>query len=242
MWDLAHSAGAVPVDLHDADADFAIGCGYKYLNGGPGAPAFLWVAPRHLDGSATRSASRCPAGWAMPPRSRSSPAIAPAAGIDALPVRHAADPVDGRPSMRLASLRTLDGASNPIAALRAKSVALTELFIALVEARAATRSRSRPRANTARRGSQVSFHPRGPLAGMATPSMQALIDRGVVGDFRKAAANGARDDGDADILRFGFTPAYLRHVDVFDAAAIIADVIAVGRGATPRFSVAAAVT
>lgn len=237
VWDLAHSAGAVPVDLHDADADFAIGCGYKYLNGGPGAPAFLWVHPRHvarLDEDDVRQPLSGWMGHAAP--FTFATAYAPAAGIDRFLC--GTPPILSMAALEcgIASLQSVDGAANPMPALRAKSIALTELFIALVEARCAdTLLLATPR-DVERRGSQVSFHARGALAGHGYPVMQALIDRGVVGDFRKGATD------DEDILRFGFTPAYLRHVDVFDAAETIADVIDSGAWREERFSVAAAVT
>jgi len=232
IWDLAHSAGAVPVDLHDADADFAIGCGYKYLNGGPGAPAFLWAHPRHVE------RFRQPlSGWmghAAP--FAFVPGYAPAAGIDRFLC--GTPPILSMAALEcgIASLRSVDGAANPMPALRAKSVALTELFIALVEARCGDAILLATPRDATMRGSQVSFHARGAIAGRGYAVMQALIDRGVVGDFRK----GASDDG--DILRFGFTPAYLRYVDVFDAVEVIADVIASGSFHDARFDVRAAVT
>ncbi len=237
VWDLAHSAGAVPVDLHDADADFAIGCGYKYLNGGPGAPAFVWVHPRHVERLDADDIRQPLSGW----MGHASPftfatGYAPAAGVDRFLC--GTPPILSMAALEcgIASLQSVDGAANPMPALRAKSIALTELFIALVEARCSdTLLLATPR-DAGRRGSQVSFHARGVLAGQGYPVMQALIDRGVVGDFRKGATD------DEDILRFGFTPAYLRHVDVFDAAATIADVIDTSAYREARFSVAAAVT
>ncbi len=198
VWDLAHSAGAMEVDLHAAHADFAIGCGYKYLNGGPGAPAFVWVHPRHAQ-RATQPLS----GWlghAAP--FAFSPDYAPASGI----TRFAC----GTPP--ILSLTALDCGLDTLlaaiphggmAALRKKSIALTEMFIAQVESRCAGFDLTliSPR-ESALRGSQVSFtHP---TQGYAI--MQALISRGVVGDFRAP-----------DILRFGFTPLYTRYVDVWQA-------------------------
>jgi kynureninase len=232
VWDLAHSAGAVPVDLHAADADFAIGCGYKYLNGGPGAPAFLWAHPRHV------KRFRQPlSGWmghAAP--FTFEPGYEPAAGVDRFLC--GTPPILSMAALEcgIASLRSVDGAENPMPALRAKSIGLTDLFITLVEARCGDALLLATPRDPALRGSQVSFHARGPIAGHGYAVMQALIDRGVVGDFRK----GTSDAG--DILRFGFTPAYLRYVDVFDAVEIISDVIASGCFREARFNLRAAVT
>jgi kynureninase len=231
IWDLAHSAGAVPVDLHAVDADFAIGCGYKYLNGGPGAPAFLWVHPRHVD-----HFQQPLSGWfghAAP--FAFTPNYAPADGVGRFLC--GTPPILSMAALEcgIASLKNDDG-SDPLPALRTKSIVLTDLFIALVEARCGdTLMLVTPR-DPALRGSQVSFQARGALAGHGYATMAALIERGVIGDFRK----GDRDD--EDILRFGFTPAYLRHVDVFDAAQIVADTIASKRFLEARFNVRAVVT
>jgi kynureninase len=238
IWDLAHSAGAVPVDLYEADADFAIGCGYKYLNGGPGAPAFLWVHPRHVE------RFRQPlSGWmghAAPFAFVSG--YAPAAGVERFLC--GTPPILSMAALEcgIASLLADDG-SNPMPALRAKSIALTDLFIELVEARCGdTLLLATPR-DPALRGSQVSFHARGALAGHGYATMQALIHRGVIGDFRKGRPVDKDDDGmHDDILRFGFTPAYLRYVDVMDAVDIIVDVIENGAFREARFNVRAAVT
>jgi kynureninase len=221
VWDLAHSAGAVPVDLHAANADFAVGCGYKYLNGGPGAPAFVWVHPRHAD------RFRQPlAGWmghASP--FEFEPGYRPASGIARYLV--------GTPP--LLSLAALDCgvdtvlAAEPlggIAALRAKSLALTQLFIGHVEALCPQLELASPRDDAAR-GSQACFaHP-----SMAYPVVQALIARGVIGDFRAP-----------DILRFGFTPLYTRFVDAWDAAAHLHAVLAGGEWRRPEFNRRQAVT
>ena len=231
VWDLAHSAGAVPVDLHAADADFAVGCGYKYLNGGPGAPAFLWAHPRHVDRFVQPLS-----GW----MGHSAPfafasTYAPAPGIGRFLC--GTPPILSMAALEcgIASLSNDDG-SDPMPALRAKSIALTRLFIDCVEAACGeTLVLATPR-DPASRGSQVSFHARGELAGRGYAVMHALIERGVVGDFRKG------EDDDGDILRFGFTPAYLRHVDVFDAAAIVADVIASGAYRDARHRVLTTVT
>ncbi len=176
VWDLAHSAGAVPVALNECHADFAVGCGYKYLNGGPGAPAFLWVAPQHAD------RFRQPlAGWmghAAP--FEFSTHYRPAAGI----TRYLCGTP---PVLSLAALEcgvdTLLAAEphGGMAALRAKSLALSRAFADLVERRCAGHGLSlvSPR-DDALRGSQVCFA----HAQIGYPLMQALIARGVVGDFR----------------------------------------------------------
>jgi kynureninase len=223
VWDLAHSAGAVPLDLLGAEADFAVGCGYKYLNGGPGAPAFLWVHPRH------HAAARQPlSGWlghAAP--FEFTPEYTPAPGI-------ARFLCGTPPIVALAALEAgLDTvlAAAPLggmAALRAKSLALTSLFMQLVEERCAGHGLQllTPR-REGRRGSQVSF--RRDQGGYAIT--QALIARGVIGDFRAP-----------DILRFGFAPLYLRFADVWDAAAQLADVLATGVWQDERFARRAVVT
>ena len=221
VWDLAHSAGAVPVDLHRASADFAIGCGYKYLNGGPGAPAFVWAHPKH----ASRFWQPL-AGWmghAAP--FEFTPGYRPAAGISRY--------LCGTPPvLSLAALEcgvdTLLAAEafGGSAALRAKSLALTRLFAEQVEASCPSLQLVSPR-DDAWRGSQVCFaHPE-----IGYPAIQALIARGVIGDFRAP-----------DILRFGFTPLYVRFVDAFDAAEHLRDVLADEEWRRPEFNQRAAVT
>jgi kynureninase len=230
VWDLAHSAGAVPVDLHAADADFAIGCGYKYLNGGPGAPAFVWAHPRHAE-----RFWQPLAGWmghAAP--FAFTPGYRPAAGI--------ARYLCGTPPvLSLAALEcgvdTLLAAEalGGMAALRAKSLALTRLFADLVEARCPSLTLVSPR-DDALRGSQVCFsHPE-----IAYPVVQALIARGVIGDFR--AGDKSHAAAALDILRFGFTPLYLRYVDAFDAAEHLQQVIDSGEWQRPEFNRRHAVT
>jgi kynureninase len=228
IWDLAHSAGAVPVALKAANADFAVGCGYKYLNGGPGAPAFLWVHPSH----AARMDQRCLwqplSGWlghAAP--FDFSLAYRPAPGVSRF--------VCGTPSPLALSVLECGVdtvlAAEPfggIEALRTKSCALTDLFIALVEQRCRGHGLilQTPR-DPACRGSQVSFlRDEGAYA-----IVQALIARGVVGDFRAPG-----------ILRFGFTPLYLRFTDVWDAVDILLDVLQSGAWRHDRFNQRAAVT
>ena len=224
VWDLAHSAGAVPVDLHDADADFAIGCGYKYLNGGPGAPAFIWAHPRHTQ-RMDREGWRPPlSGWlghAQP--FAFDPYYEPASGIQRF--------ICGTPPvLSLAALEC--GVDAVLAAsmdaIRAKSIALTDLFIALVEDRCAGHGFTlvTPR-DSAARGSQVSIS----VTADGYAIMQALIARGVIGDFRAP-----------DILRFGFTPLYTRFIDVWDAVERMRQVMTSGEWRDPRFAVRAAVT
>ena len=236
VWDLAHSAGAVPVDLTGADADFAVGCGYKYLNGGPGAPAFVWVHPRHAD-----QFSQPLSGWwghaapfAFTPEYRPAPGITrylcgtqPLISLSALEcgldVFHAAEALGG------------------MAALRTKSLALTDLFIALVEERCAGHGLAlvTPRAH-AERGSQVCLsREKGAYA-----IVQALIARNVVGDFR---AGDPPDQADGvvampDILRFGFTPLYIGFEDVWNAVEQLRQVLVSGEWQEARFNQQHAVT
>jgi kynureninase len=201
LWDLAHSAGAVPLDLHGAEVDFAVGCTYKYLNGGPGAPAFIWVPERHQ-----AAFSHPLTGW----WSHATP----------FAMSHGFQAADGigralcgtQPVVSLAlvecGLEVFEATS--MDAIRAKSLQLTDLFIALVEERCANHPLGlvTPREH-ARRGSQVSFtHPHGYAV------MAALIKRGVIGDYREPA-----------IMRFGFTPLYTRFVDVWDAVEVLRDVL-----------------
>jgi kynureninase len=233
IWDLAHSAGAMPVHLNDdavpeEAADFAVGCGYKYLNGGPGAPAFAWAHPR-LTARMHRERWRQPlAGWfghAAPFDFTSD--YQPGAGM-------ARFLCGTPPVLSLAALEcgvdTILAAEEygGLGAVRQKSIALTDMFIALVESRCAGHGLALATPRTAtERGSQVSFaHAAG-----GYPVMQALIARGVIGDFRAP-----------DILRFGFTPLYVRFVDVWDAVERLQQVLASGEWRQSRFSVRAAVT
>ena len=233
VWDLAHSAGAVPVDLTGADADFAVGCGYKYLNGGPGAPAFVWAHPRQTARMDREQLRQPLAGWlghAAPFEFAAD--YRPALGIQRF--------VCGTPALlsmsALACGLDVFGQAERfggLPALRRKSLALTELFIALVEARCAGHGLKlvTPRERE-QRGSQASFAHQdqdGAIGGYAV--MQALIARGVIGDFRSP-----------DLLRFGFTPLYTRFVDVFDAAEHLHAVLASGEWREARFNERAAVT
>jgi kynureninase len=218
LWDLSHSAGAIDVRLGDAEADFAVGCGYKFLNGGPGAPAFAFIARRHHE------RFRQPiAGWfghAQPFAFADD--YTPAPGIDRVQC--------GTPPML--SLLALESALDAfegvdLAALRRKSQALGDHFIRMVDETlgpfdfAVTSPR-----DAEVRGSQVSLtHPQGYAV------MQALIERGIVGDFRAP-----------DILRFGFAPLYVRFVDVFDAIEAIGEIMRSGEWNQPRFLVPNAVT
>ncbi|KQY80241.1 kynureninase [Pelomonas sp. Root1444] len=225
VWDLAHSAGAVPLDLLGAAADFAIGCGYKYLNGGPGAPSFVWMHPRH-EGQVWQPLT----GWlghAAP--FEFSPEYRPAAGIQqyqcGTPAVLAMTGLDS-------ALDVFDEAAKlgGMGALRAKSLALTEAFIAEIDARVPTAWVATPR-EAALRGSQVSVALPSDIDSYAV--MQALISRGVIGDFRA---------GTPALLRFGFTPLYTRFVDVVDAVSVLADVLATEAWRTPEFQRRSAVT
>lgn len=218
LWDLSHSAGAVPLQLAADGVDLAVGCGYKYLNGGPGAPAFLYVAPELQD------RLQMPlTGWLGHAEPFAfTPDFQPAAGI--------ARGMVGTPGiLGLAALEV--GAdlmlAAPMAALRAKSLRMTELFAALVAQLCGPEVfRLLTPPEPARRGSQVSLaHPEGYAI------MQALIERGVIGDFRAP-----------DVLRFGFAPMYLRYVDVWDAAATLAAVMEEEAWRAPRFQQRQAVT
>ena len=201
LWDLAHSAGAVPVDLAAHDVDLAVGCGYKYLNGGPGAPAFLYIAER-LQGT-TRMPLTGWLGHAAPFGFESS--FRPTAGIG--------QTIVGTPAvLSLAALEVgIDIALQvPIERVRAKSLALTEIFAALVEQECPGTFEIVSPADPARRGSQVCLsHDEGYAI------MQALIARGVIGDFRAP-----------DILRFGMTPLYLGFAELWDAVAALREVMA----------------
>lgn len=218
IWDLCHSAGALPVDLDGAGADFAVGCTYKYLNGGPGAPAFIYAAKRH-HASITQPLS----GWWSHAR--------PFAFERSF---------DGEAGIRrflcgtqpILSLRALRGALSiwedvDMNALRQKSIALTELFIRLVEAKCGQYGvELETTRDSEKRGSQVSFKHRN-----GYEVMQALIERGVIGDFRAPST-----------LRFGFTPLYVGYRDVWQAATVLEEILSSGSWKEPRFAVRSAVT
>jgi len=211
IWDLAHSAGAVPVDLPAAGADFAVGCTYKYLNGGPGAPAFIWVAPQHV-----KDFQQPLSGWWGHQRPFDMATLyEPAHGIR----RYMCGT---QPMVSLALVECgLDIALEAGAdAVRQKSLTLTDLFIRLVEQRCGGHplELATPREH-AKRGSHVSFlHPEGYAV------MQALINRGVIGDYREP-----------QILRFGLTPLYFGYADVWDAVEILKDVLDTKAWDKPEF-------
>lgn len=216
VWDLAHSAGAVDVDLTGADADFAVGCTYKYLNGGPGAPAFIWIHPRHAD-----AAQPILQGW----MGHAAPFAfdldyRPAPGIERM--RVGTPPVIAMTALD-AALDVWDEVS--LADLRARSIQLTEAFIAGVEANCPGLVLNSPR-DPAQRGSQVGFrHPQGYAV------MQALIAEGVIGDFRAP-----------DVLRFGFAPLYNDLEDVNRSVDILARILREGSWDRENFHQKAAVT
>ncbi len=218
VWDLCHSAGALPVDLDGAHADFAVGCTYKYLNGGPGSPAFIYVAHRH------QAEARQPlSGWWGHARPFAfEQGFAADAGIRRFQCG----------TQPMLSLRALKGALDvwdevDMAVLRVKSIALADLFIKLVEAKCDGfgLTLETPR-DGARRGSQVSFG-----HAHAYQIMQALIARGVIGDFRAPST-----------LRFGFTPLYLSYGDVWRAVEVLREILRTGAWKDERFAVRAAVT
>lgn len=216
IWDLAHSAGAVPVDMAASGAEFAVGCTYKYLNGGPGAPAFIYVRPDIVE--------------------KVQPALAGWMGHDA----PFAMELGYRPAMSTERLRVgtppivqlsiLDAAMEvwddvDMADIRAASLELSELFIAEVERRCPQLALASPR-DPARRGSQVSFS-----FEHGYSAMQALIDQGVIGDFRAP-----------DIMRFGFTPLYLDAGDVRDAVGILEHVMREELWRNPKYQTKSRVT
>ncbi|HTI18931.1 MAG TPA: kynureninase [Trinickia sp.] len=218
LWDLAHSAGAVPVDLNGAGVDFAVGCTYKYLNGGPGAPAFAWVAKHHQ----STIVQPLSGWWGHRAPFDMDPVYRPDEGIGRMLC-------GTQPIVSLALVETgLDVfLETDMRAVRRKSLALTDAFIDLVETRCAGHALTliTPRAH-AQRGSQVSFaHPHG------YEIMQALIARGVVGDYREPG-----------VLRFGFAPLYTRFVDVWDAVEALRDVLATQTWRSPEFAARHSVT
>ena len=218
IWDLAHSAGTLEVDLNGCNADFAVGCGYKYLNGGPGAPAFVFVARRHVE-----ALWQPIAGW----HGHAQPFgfahdFAPDPGIARMLVGTA-------PQLSLLALEEALTVFEDVdmGALRRKGQDLGDLFIRLVDQELAAHGFgiASPR-DAAARGSQVSLtHPQGYAI------MQAIIDRGTIGDFRAP-----------DILRFGFAGLYVSHADVWDAVATLRDVMESGAWDTAGYRAVKAVT
>jgi kynureninase len=218
LWDLSHSAGAVPLDLNGAGAELAVGCGYKYLNGGPGAPAFLYVA-EHLQ---ERLVS--------PLRGWMGHAAPFAFTDDYVPAPGIARFLAGTPPILSlialeSGIATFDGVG--MDAIWAKSVKLFDAFLALVEERCAGHGLEciSPR-DPEQRGSHISFrHPN------AFELCQALIAQGVIGDFRAP-----------DVVRFGLTPLYVGFEDLFVCVERIRDILETGRWREPRFAVRGKVT
>lgn len=216
IWDLAHSAGAMEVDLAGANCEFAVGCSYKYLNGGPGAPAFIYVRPDLVD-----EVQPALSGW-LGHRAPFAFDVnyAPAPGIDRMRV--------GTPSVIQMTaleeaLKVWDGVE--MADIRAACLRLSDLFIQEVEARCPDLTLASPR-DGAKRGSQVSFAFEHGYA-----AMQAIVDRGVIGDFRAP-----------NIMRFGFTPLYLDEGDVHAAVDILADVLSNRLWDDPQYKTVGRVT
>jgi kynureninase len=217
VWDLSHSAGAIELDLHGAGSELAIGCGYKYLNGGPGAPAFLYVA-EHMQVQLQSPLQ----GWMGHAE--------PFAFVDDYrPAEGMLKFLTGTPSILAlaalqAGLETFDGIA--MRDLAAKSRSLSELFVSEVEARCGDQVRLASPRDPLQRGSHVVFaHPEGYAI------MQALIGRGLIGDFRAP-----------DLMRFGFAPLYNTHSEMVRAAEILADILATGEWDQPRFKTRAKVT
>lgn len=217
LWDLCHSAGAVCVDLAKAQADFAVGCGYKFLNGGPGAPSFAYVARRHQAGAVQPLT-----GWF----GHADPfdfaeEFTPASGIERFQV--------GTPAML--SLAALEEgvdvfASVDMADVEAKSLKMSSLFVDLIGQHCPGAGFELVLPLAKRRGSQVAFrHEHG------YPIMRALIERGVIGDFRAP-----------DVMRFGFAPLYIGFADLWDAAVILGDIMKTGIWQEPDYSIRLGVT
>ena len=210
VWDLCHSAGAMPVDVGAANADLAVGCSYKFLNGGPGAPAYVYVAPHHI------AAARQPlTGWL----GHAAPFdfvtdYRPAPGIERM---LAGTPPVLALSVLDAALSAFDGVD--MAALREKSLIMADVFDGIVAARRPDLERLTPH-EPGERGSQISYR-----FAQGYPVMQALIAKGVVGDFRAP-----------DIMRFGLTPLYLSYAEVARAAEVLCETVAEEPWRLPRFT------
>ncbi|OIH84526.1 kynureninase [Arthrobacter sp. UCD-GKA] len=218
IWDLAHAAGAVPVDLNGADADYAVGCTYKYLNGGPGSPAFIWVNERH-QGRFWQPLT----GW----WSHAAPFEMADSYTAANDVRRFLCGTQPITSMAMVECGLDVALEADIELVRAKSLALADLFIALVRERCGEFGLElvTPEIH-AERGSHVSFrHPEGYAI------IQALTDRGVIGDYREP-----------EVLRFGLTPLYLSYTDIWDAVEILRDVLETRAWDVPAYRTRHAVT
>jgi kynureninase len=201
IWDLCHSAGAVPVDLNGNRADFAVGCTYKYLNGGPGAPAFIWVAERHI-----ANFNHPLSGW----WGHANPFAMQANFIPTASIRRALCGTQPIISLALVETGLEIFKQTDMAAIRKKSLALTDLFMQLIDEQCAAHGLKliTPKIH-AQRGSQVSYmHPH------AYPLIQALIKRGIIGDYREPS-----------VMRFGFTPLYTSFVDAWNAADALRDML-----------------
>ncbi|MGL3807894.1 kynureninase [Paeniglutamicibacter sp. R2-26] len=218
IWDLAHAAGAVPVDLNGANADYAVGCTYKYLNGGPGSPAFIWVNARH-QGRFWQPLT----GW----WSHAAPFAMADSYTAANDVRRFLCGTQPITSMAMVECGLDVSLEADMEQVRAKSLALTDLFIELVRERCGEFGLEliTPE-NHAERGSHVSFrHPEGYAI------IQALIARGVIGDYREP-----------EVLRFGVTPLYLSRTDIWDAVEILRDILETRAWDAPAFKSRNAVT
>jgi kynureninase len=212
IWDLSHSAGAIPVELDAANADFAIGCTYKYINGGPGAPGFIYVATRHQE----RAQQPLTGWWGHAAPFAFENTYTPAAGITRFST-------GTQPMISFAALEaSLDlWARVDMAELRTKSLSLSDLFIEAVSALDGTGSLRMGTPTThAERGSHVIFHHE-----HGYPVMQALIAEGIIGDFREP-----------DVLRFGFAPLYNSHADAVVAAAALCRIVADRSWDQPAFT------
>ncbi|WP_309646019.1 kynureninase [Phenylobacterium sp.] len=218
VWDLCHSAGAMPVDLNGCGADFAVGCTYKYLNGGPGSPAFQFVAKRHQG----VVAQPLTGWWGHGAPFAFDRDYAPASGIGR--TLTGTQPI----LSMVAAEAGLDIAERAgLEPSRAKSRAMGALFLSLVEARLgdAGFKLGSPADAEARGGHIALEHPHG------YPIMKALISRGVIGDFRAPTT-----------IRFGFSPLYLRYVDIWDAVETLRDIVETGLWKDPAFAAVDAVT
>ncbi len=218
VWDLAHAAGAVPVDLNGADADYAVGCTYKYLNGGPGSPAFIWVNQRHHD----RFWQPLSGWW-----SHNAPFAMADHYTPANDVRRFMCGTQPVTSLAMIEVGLDIALEADMSAVRAKSLELTDLFIELVETRCAEYGLElvTPREHE-RRGSHASFrHEHG------YEIMAALIERGVIGDYREP-----------EVLRFGITPLYLSRSDIWDAVEILREILHTGSWRREEYAVRNAVT